>query len=939
MLNRGDWAIEASSQTPCQVVDVEEIWGARVYRVWLPTLATVLRVAEPRLVPFHTRSPEVVGNELVFVSAAARIADAMARDVLVAPLEGTVTPLPHQVHALSRAMVTDRVRYLLADEVGLGKTVEAGLIFRELKLRGLVRRVLVVAPAGLVTQWVQELKTHFSETFKLVIPGEFSAVRELAGLDEAANAWRLHDQVVCPLDSVKPLDARRGWTQEQVARFNRERFDDLVSAGWDMIIIDEAHRLGGSSDQVARYRLGEALGQAAPYLLLLSATPHQGKTDAFRRLMSFLDPQAFLDDDAVNQTHVAPYVIRTEKRRAIDADGNPLFKPRRTQLVAVTWGAGDSEQQALYSAVTDYVRDGYNQAIQEHRRAIGFLMILMQRLVTSSTAAIRQSLERRLEVLELPEGQLSLFGEDIGDAWGGLDSQEQLESVLKSRLKGLKNERAEVELLLSAARRCEARGPDAKAQAILDTIHRLQREESDPLVKVLVFTEFVPTQEMLATYLRERGFRVACLNGSMGLDERRAVQEAFAGDTQILVSTDAGGEGLNLQFCHVIVNYDLPWNPMKLEQRIGRVDRIGQTHVVQAFNFALQETVELRVREVLEEKLAKILEEFGVDKLADVLDSEEEGPDFEELYVEALRRPDQAVERAEALAAELRKRALAARDGTKVLGQAVTLSPEAAHQLAGNQVPYWTERMTLSYLKSRHALGARVEKDGVGYRLQWPDGSEVTRAVFVGSHAAEARRLTLEDPHVRGIAAQLGYFAPGNPIPSVVLPEISDKVAGLWSLWRITLEGGGNRAVRVLPLFVSDDGRVLGPTARVVWDRLLELEPEGLGTRAAALVGDAAAAAYENTRRRAEEAGRILYEELLGTHRRNLEQEKKKTVQAFASRRRAIERIGLPQVREHRLAQLAQEESVFQGDFARRSTAFPELRSIVVVRVAATGER
>jgi superfamily II DNA or RNA helicase len=835
-------------------------------------------------------------------------------------------------------MATDRVRYLLADEVGLGKTVEAGLIIRELKIRGLVRRVLVVAPAGLVTQWVQELKTHFGETFRLVIPGDLSTVRELAGLDDEANAWRLHDQVVCPLDSVKPLDSRRGWTREQVARFNRERFDDLVSAGWDLIVIDEAHRLGGSTDQVARYRLGEALGQAAPYLLLLSATPHQGKTDGFRRLMSLLDSQAFPDDDSVKQVRVAPYVIRTEKRRAIDADGNPLFKPRRTQLVAVRWAAGDSEQQALYSAVTDYVRDGYNQAIEENRRAIGFLMILMQRLVTSSTRAVRESLERRLDVLELPEGQLSLFGEDISDAWGTLDSQEQLESVLKSRLKGLKNERAEVELLLSAARRCEAKGPDIKARELLDNIHRLQRDESDPLVKVLVFTEFVPTQEMLATYLQERGFRVVCLNGSMGLDERRAVQQAFAADAQILVSTDAGGEGLNLQFCHVVVNYDLPWNPMKLEQRIGRVDRIGQKHVVQALNFALQDTVELRVREVLEEKLAKILDEFGVDKLADVLDSEEEGPDFEELYVEAMRRPDKAVERAEALAAELKKRALAARDGTKVLGPGATLSPDTAQQLAGHQVPYWTERMTLAYLKSRRALGARVETDEVGYRLQWPDGAKVARAVFIPSQAIGAQHLTLEDAHVRGIAAQVGYFAPGSPIAAVVLPEISDKVAGLWSLWRIALEGGGARATRVLPLFVGDDGRVLAPTARAVWDRLIELDPENFATRPAALVGDVTTAAYEDTRCRAEEAGRALYDELLSTHRRSLEREKQKTLQAFASRRRAIERIGLPQVREHRIVQLAQEERAFEREFAVRSAALPELRAIVMVRIAAAGE-
>lgn len=938
MLKRGEWAIETSSQAPCQVVEVEEVWGARSYRVWLPTQATVLRVAESQLVPFGERPADIVCNELAFASAAARIADAMARDALVAPLEGTVTPLPHQVHALARAMSTDRVRYLLADEVGLGKTVEAGLIFRELKIRGLVRRVLVVAPAGLVTQWVQEMKTHFGETFRLVIPSDLSAVRELAGLDEDANAWRLHDQVVCPLDSVKPLDARRGWTREQIARFNRERFDDLVSAGWDLIIIDEAHRLGGSTDQVARYRLGEALGQAAPYLLLLSATPHQGKTDGFRRLISFLDPGAFPDDDSVNQPRVAPFVIRTEKRRAIDADGNPLFKPRRTQLVAVTWGTAGAEQQALYSAVTDYVRDGYNQAIQEQRRAIGFLMILMQRLVTSSTRAIRESLERRLEVLELPEGQLSLFGEDISETWGTLDGQEQLESVLKSRLKGLKNERAEVELLLSAARRCEAKGPDAKAQALLDTIHRLQREESDPLVKVLVFTEFVPTQEMLATYLQERGFRVACLNGSMGLDERRAVQQAFAGDAQVLVSTDAGGEGLNLQFCHVIVNYDLPWNPMKLEQRIGRVDRIGQKHVVQAFNFALQDTVELRVREVLEEKLAKILEEFGVDKLADVLDSEEGGPDFEELYVEAMRHPDKAVERAEALAAELRQRALAARDGTKVLGSSATLSPEAAQQLAGHQVPFWTERMTLAYLKSRQTLGARVAHDGVGYRLRWPDGTTVERAVFAPTQEPGSEHLTLEDPHVRGIATQLGYFAPGSPIPAVVVPEISDKVTGLWSLWRIALDGGGTRATRILPLFVSDDGRVLGPTARAVWDRLVELDAASLASRSAALVDEAATAGFQESRRRAEEAGRPLYDELLSTHRRAIDQEKLKTTQAFASRRRAIGRIGLPQVREHRLAQLEQEEKAFAADVAVRSAAFPELRAIVVVRVAAAGE-
>ena len=160
------------------------------------------------------------------------------------------------------------------------------------------------------------------------------------------------------MDSVKPMDSRRGWSSAQVQQYNRERFLDLISAGWDLVIIDEAHRLGGSSEQVARYKLGEGLAQAAPYLLLLSATPHQGKTDAFRRLMALLDEQAFVGEESLRREQVGPYVIRTEKRTAITSDGQPLFKPRFTQLVKVHWEEKHCDQQALYDAVTEYVRDG-----------------------------------------------------------------------------------------------------------------------------------------------------------------------------------------------------------------------------------------------------------------------------------------------------------------------------------------------------------------------------------------------------------------------------------------------------------------------------------------------------------------------------------------------------------------------------------------------------
>src|SRR5690606_12328055 len=276
--------------------------------------------------------------------------------------------------------------------------------------------------------------THFGEEFRLLIPSDFSTYRRIAQED---NLWQSHPQVVCPMDSVTPMDGRRGWSREQVAEYNRERFEDLISAGWDLVIVDEAHRLGGSTDQVARYKLGQGLAEAAPYLLLLSATPHQGKTDHYRRLMSLLDAEAFPDEASITKDRVQPYVIRTEKRRAIDAEGKPLFKPRRTELAPVSWKERHRDQRLLYEAVTEYVREGYNQAITEKRSYIGFLMILMQRLVVSSTRAIRTTLERRLEALEAPQEQLTLFPMVSEEDWADLDGQEQMDTLLKTRLKAL----------------------------------------------------------------------------------------------------------------------------------------------------------------------------------------------------------------------------------------------------------------------------------------------------------------------------------------------------------------------------------------------------------------------------------------------------------------------------------------------------------------------
>ena len=592
----GDWCWHVRQSTPCRVVDRQEVWGETAYRVWLPAKDAVLRARAADLSGLDEALPSI--GQILHTAAAAKLVDALEDNLLLAPIQSSVVPLPHQLYALNRAMGHDRIRYLLADEVGLGKTIEAGLILRELKLRGLAKRILVVAPKGLVRQWQAEMSLHFGEKFHFMEPAEMAAFRQWRS--EEDNLWQLHDQMICSLDSVKPMEARRGWNREQVAAYNRERFEDLISAGWDIVIIDEAHRLGGSTEQVARYKLGAALAEASPYLLLLSATPHQGKTDQFLRLMQLLDRESFPYEGSITQDRVRPFVIRTEKRVSIDADGQPLFKPRQTKLYAVAWTSRHGPQRQLYEAVTDYVKHGYNQALASKQRHISFLMILMQRLVTSSTAAIRNTLEKRLAVLELETPQrVALFESLEDEEWGELDGQAQVEIALQAS--GWTQERAEVERLLILARDTESAGTDAKAEALLELIYKLQQEEGDPELKVLVFTEFVPTQSMLANLLEGRGFSVVLLNGSMDLDQRAKTQHAFSREARILVSTDAGGEGLNLQFCHVVVNFDMPWNPMRLEQRIGRVDRIGQRHVVRAVNFVLDETVEHRVRQVLEE--------------------------------------------------------------------------------------------------------------------------------------------------------------------------------------------------------------------------------------------------------------------------------------------------------------------------------------------------
>ena len=955
------WQYSTAHDSACKVIEEQTLWGQTVCRVWLPNQDAVVRVPRSALRPLNADlQPEIEAGRIAYVAAAAKVAEVLEGStsateghVLLAPMESNVIPLPHQIHALSRAISGDRVRYLLADEVGLGKTIEAGLVMRELKLRGLVRRTLVVAPKGIATQWVAEMQIHFNEQFQLVLGDDISTLQRLAPLsgksaDQRSTAWSMFDQVIVSLDSVKPMDKRRGWTAERVAEYNRSRFEDLITAGWDLVVVDEAHRLGGSTDQVARYKLGRGLAEAAPYVLLLSATPHQGKTDAFHRLMSLLDDDTFPDMDSVSRDRVAPYVIRTEKRKAIDADGKPLFRPRRTQMAQVAWETRHHLQQLLYEAVTDYVREGYNQALREKKRHIGFLMILMQRLVVSSTRAIRTTLERRLAALKESEEQASLRlaglendseTSDGFDELYDMDGQELLDELLKSHVSALQSESSHVETLLDAARRSEQAGPDAKAEALIEWIYKLQAEENESDLKVLIFTEFVPTQEMLQEFLEARGISVVTLNGSMDMDERKRAQDAFRDWARVLVSTDAGGEGLNLQFCHVVINYDIPWNPMRLEQRIGRVDRIGQPKTVRAINFVFEDSVEFRVREVLEQKLSVIFDEFGIDKTGDVLDSAQAGELFEDVFASAILNPDGIESSVDNTVARIRNEIQQVRESSAIYGISEEPDVQIAERLRSHPLPHWVERMTVGYLKSHGGVAIRKRS---WWELSWPDGQEQRKCVFSAREAdrlTDATLLNLETNRVRGLALNLPQVAAGQPLPCVTVSGLPSSITGLWGLFEIRLQAGmrqKNQSLRIpmvrrgyLSVFLSEEGKLFLPTARHIWDALQTAEPKVMGT----LGQDESSTAFEQLLEAAEQAGQELFDAMRRENIDSVAREEERGLVAFCSRRKAIKRVGLPEVRQYRLARCDAEEAEWRKELELARQVVPEIRPLLLMRI------
>ena len=542
-----------------------------------------------------------------------------------------VDPLPHQLEAVYEYfMKLPSVRFLLADDAGAGKTIMAGLLTRELKLRGLAERVLIVCPANLTFQWQRELKEKFDQQFFVLKGGD---IRDQFGV----NQWLSQQHVITSLDLAKREDILPG----------------LRQVHWDLVIVDEAHRMSArdESHKSMRYRLGELLRDSADNVLLLTATPHKGDPHNFTLFLQLLDQDAYADVKSIREAmerRRAPFYLRRTKEAMVyfperQPDGTwaakPVFTKRTTHTADFVL---DGAEFDLYQNVTRFVKRQSTRAAahgdDRRARAVGFLMSMYQRRLASSTYAMRRSLENRARRLEdgLKQAQdlARTAPPDLPD-WEDLEEmedaeRERLERMLEAvTLTGnaheVRNEIAELQGLAEDAKAVEGSGSEAK----LNRLRGILREQGffdDPDQRLIIFTEFKDTLDYLVENLKEWGFRVGSIHGGMRPGSRDepgsrlyAEQQFRDGEIQVLVATEAAGEGINLQCCHILFNYDIPWNPNRLEQRMGRIHRYGQRFDCLIFNFVATNTIEGHVLQRLLAKLQDIRDALDDDAVFNVV--------------------------------------------------------------------------------------------------------------------------------------------------------------------------------------------------------------------------------------------------------------------------------------------------------------------------------
>lgn len=886
----GDFVFDTIEKANVQVLEKIEAWGYISYKVFNPATGRVYKANEEQLSSSGS-TMQYDENYLRYVTLLSKIKNETAGGFLSSLASGII-PLPHQLHVLNRAMETNNIRYILADEVGLGKTIEAGMIIRELKSRGLVSRILVVCPTGLVTQWASEMQEKFHEKFQVILPSDYDTIRRLTDNDDVYGQF---DQVISPMDSIKPIEKHAGWSEEKIEKYNEERIYSIINSGWDLIIIDEAHRVAGSSGEVARYKLGNLLAQASPYLLLLSATPHNGKTEPFLRLIRLLDADAFPNAKSIVREQVAPFLIRTEKREAIDNNGNLLFRNRITHLVTISWDERNNLQRELYEMVSSYVAKTYNKALRNRKKnmCLIFLLIIMQRMVTSSTAAIRQSLERRLNVLlEQRTCVGNLREEDLDE----LNIEDGVEDALEAISLDMELEIEELKQIISLAKQAQFQNQDAKVEPLLNEIDAILSE--DRTQKVIIFTEFVATQTYLQELLVNRGYTVTILNGGMSIDERNAAMQEFKTSTSIFISTDAGGEGLNLQFANIIINYDLPWNPMKIEQRCGRVDRIGQQRDVHIYNFIVGETVENRVREVLEEKLSVILKEMGVDKYSDVLDSEVAECDFTDVYMRSIGHASQVEKNLYPVEAEMKQQLTNAQKYKDVIREEKDLT-----KLVGTESNFDVDsalRTMLTYYECWQGHDPRLID-----RISIAD-EEITQ--HLKTELVQDRTAPLMSIQIDNFPNEEGYFM-------------------LWELSISEKESGK----RILPIFVNS-AMVLRPMAG---KRIMDVFLDGNSKLRVSSASNVDAEIYSKLEKSCMDFAYDTFVELKEKQMQQNEESFKKYMYALELRQEAAEHIGIENIRRSRLQKLQKEKANIEAQHRKGSQVYPDFRLIMMARLEA----
>ena len=890
MIAVGDFVFDTIEKANVQVLEKIEAWGYTSYKVFNPATGRVYKANEEQLSSSGS-TMQYDENYLRYVTLLSKIKNETAGGFLSSLASGII-PLPHQLHVLNRAMETNNIRYILADEVGLGKTIEAGMIIRELKSRGLVSRILVVCPTGLVTQWASEMQEKFHEKFQVILPSDYDTIRRLTDNDDVYGQF---DQVISPMDSIKPIEKHAGWSEEKVEKYNEERIYSIINSGWDLIIIDEAHRVAGSSGEVARYKLGNLLAQASPYLLLLSATPHNGKTEPFLRLIRLLDADAFPNAKSIVREQVAPFLIRTEKREAIDNNGNLLFKNRITHLVTISWDERNNLQRELYEMVSSYVAKTYNKALRNRKKnmCLIFLLIIMQRMVTSSTAAIRQSLERRLNVLlEQRTCVGNLREEDLDE----LNIEDGVEDALEAISLDMELEIEELKQIISLAKQAQFQNQDAKVEPLLNEIDAILSE--DRTQKVIIFTEFVATQTYLQELLVNRGYTVTILNGGMSIDERNAAMQEFKTSTSIFISTDAGGEGLNLQFANIIINYDLPWNPMKIEQRCGRVDRIGQQRDVHIYNFIVGETVENRVREVLEEKLSVILKEMGVDKYSDVLDSEVAECDFTDVYMRSIGHTSQVEKNLYPVEEEMKQQLTNAQKYKDVIREEKDLT-----KLVGTESNFDVDsalRTMLTYYECWQGHDPRLID-----RISIAD-EEITQ--HLKTELVQDRTAPLMSIQIDNFPNEDGYFM-------------------LWELSISEKESGK----RILPIFVNS-AMILRPMAG---KRIMDVFLDGNSKLRVSSAPNVNVEIYSKLEKSCMDFAYDTFVELKEKQMQQNEESFKKYMYALELRQEAAEHIGIENIRRSRLQKLQKEKANIEAQHRKGSQVYPDFRLIMMARLEA----